>query len=70
MDREEFERLLQVANQRKVESQKEEENESISHHDALFPCSKEKARTGHHMANSTELPGHDNSNTLISKTKS
>ncbi len=35
LDREEFERLLQVANQHKVEVQKEEENESFFHQNAL-----------------------------------
>ncbi len=34
MDREEFERLLQAANQCKVALQKEEENKSFSHQEA------------------------------------
>ncbi len=72
MDREEFERLLQIANQRKVAVQKEEENKSFSHRDAhkfSNPRDKDKSRTSHNMANSTELPGHDHASTMMSKVK-
>ncbi len=43
LDREEFERLLKVANQRSFSNPKDEENTG----------------TGHQLVNSTELPGHD-----------
>ncbi len=65
LDREEFERLLLLANQHKVAVQKEEENKSFSHQEAQ----KFHNPTGHHMANSTELPGHDNIHTMMSKVK-
>ncbi len=65
LDREEFERLLQVANQRKVAMPIEEENESFSHHDAQTFS----RQTGHHMVNSAELPGHDHASTMMSKSK-
>ncbi len=61
LDREEFD----VSNQRKVAVQKEEENESFSNNDAQ----KFSRQTGHHMANSTELPGHDHASTIMLKTK-
>ncbi len=40
--------------------QKEVENESFSHQEAH----KFHNPTGHHMANSTELPDHDNVHTI------
>ncbi len=72
MEREEFERLLHIANQRKVAVQKEEENESFSDRDAhkfSDPKDEDKSRTSRHMANSTELPGHDHASTMMSKVK-
>ncbi len=48
LDREKFERLLQIANQCKVAVQKEEENESFSYRDAYKfsdPRNKDKSRT-------------------------
>ncbi len=72
LDREEFEILLQVANQRKVAVQKEEENKSFSHQNAhkySNPKDEDKFRTGHQMANSTELPGHVHASTMMSKVK-
>ncbi len=72
LDREEIERLLQVANQCKIAVQKEEENESFSHRDAhkfSDPRDEDKSRTSRHMANSTELPGHDHASTMMSKVK-
>ncbi len=45
--------------------QKEEENESYSHHEAH----KFHNPTSHHMANSTELPGHHNLYTMMSNVK-
>ncbi len=65
LDKEEFKRLLQLANQCKVAVQKEEENESFSHHEAH----KFHNPTGRHMVNSTELPGHDNVHTMMLKVK-
>ncbi len=72
MVREEFERLLQIANQRKVAVQTEEENESFSHRDAhKFSDTRDeyKSRTSRHIVNSTELPGHDHASTMMSKVK-
>ncbi len=63
LDREKFERLLQIANERKVPVQKEEEKESFSHQEAH----KFHNPTGRHMANSIELPGHDNIHTMVVK---
>ncbi len=65
VDREEFKRLLQVANQRKVAVQKEGENKSFSHQDA----NKFSRQTNHHIANSTELLGHDHVSTMMLKGK-
>ncbi len=72
LDREEFERLLQVANQRKVVLQKDEEDESFSHryvHKYLNAKDEDKFRTSHHMVNSTKSPGHDHASTVMSKVK-
>ncbi len=72
LDREKYETLLQIANQRKVAVQKEEENESFSHRDAhKFSNTRdeEKSRTSCHMLNSTELPGHDHASTMMSTVK-
>ncbi len=72
LDREEFKRLLQVANQPKVSVQKEEENKSFSHQNAhkySNPKDEDNFRTGRQMVNSTELPGHDHASTMMSKVK-
>ncbi len=72
LDREEFERLLQVTNQRKVAVQKEEDDESFSHryaHKYSNPRDEDKFGTSRHFANSTELPGHDHATTMMSKVK-
>ncbi len=72
LDREKFERLLQIANQRKVAVQTEEENKSFSHRDVYKfsdPRDEDKSRTSRHMANSSELPSHDHASTMMSKVK-
>ncbi len=53
LDREEFERLLKAANQHSYSNPKDEENTG----------------TGHELANSTELPGHDLVHMIMSKVK-
>ncbi len=45
--------------------QKDEENESFSHHEVHMFHNP----TGRHTANSTELLGHDNVHTMMSKVK-
>ncbi len=52
--------------------QKEEENESFSHRDPQKfsdPRDEDKSRASCHIANSTELSGHDHASTMMSRVK-
>ncbi len=72
LDKEEFEKLLQIANQHTVVVDTEEEDESFSHL-PRHKMSKQNIRAessskaGGQLANSTELPGHDHATTVMSK---
>ncbi len=72
MDREKFEKQLQVVNQRKVADHNKEEYKSFSNRNGQNhsnPRKEDNSRTGRHMANSTELPGHDLAATMTMMTK-
>ncbi len=68
LDREEFEKRLQIANQHTVVVHTDEEEDSFSHrvrHN--LPKPNGISRTGRQQANSTELLGHDHATTVMSK---
>ncbi len=74
LDREEYERLLQVANQCKVAVCNKEEEDSFSHQNKQNysdPSYKveDNPRNCHQQVNSTELPGHDHATTMMSKVR-
>ncbi len=53
-------------------SKNEEEYDSFSHQNGQNhsnPRNEDNFRTGRHMANSTELPGHDHAPTMMSKVR-
>ncbi len=62
LDREEFKKQLQVANQRKVAAHNEKESNSFSHRNG-------QNHSNPRNENSTELPGHDHTSTMMSKVR-
>ncbi len=58
-----------MANHCKVAAHNEEEYNSFSHRYGQNPRNEDNFRTGHHMANSTELPGHDHAASVMSKVR-
>ncbi len=72
MDREEYERLLQVANQLNLAVHNEEEDNIFSYRYRQNDSnpnyrSESNPRTSHQLENSTEFPGHDYIASMLSK---
>ncbi len=70
--REEYERLLQIANQHKVAAHNEEEYNSFSQQNGQNhsnPRNGDNFTTSCHMTNGTELPDHDHAATMMWKLK-
>ncbi len=71
LDKEEFEKRLQIANQRTVVIQQDEEDNSFSHrlrHNLPNRSGDNgNTRNGHHVTNSTTLPAHGNARSTMSK---
>ncbi len=72
LDKEEFEKQLQVDNQCKVAAYNEEEYDSFSDRNGQNhsnPRNEDNFRTGRHVAHSTELTGHDHALAMMSKVR-
>ncbi len=74
LDKEDYERLLQVANQCKVAVHNREGDNSFSHQNRQNysnPSNRveDNPRAVRQQANSTELPGHDHATTIMSKVR-
>ncbi len=70
LNREEFEKRLQIANQHNLVIHTDEEDKSFSHRfRPNLPKSNssvnDSSRAGRQLANSTELPGHDHVTTVM-----